>query len=143
MQNGGPRVTAKKKEQLWFGYIEAGERSSPVVRDASIETGKSSTIYLYNAVKGRILEYQRDIVEPKLRELIDGETANIDELRKAYRRVRESFIPRAIARPKARPVKKKPPVEPDLPEFDDDEAWKPDDDEAPESFDEDDEDDGE
>ena len=81
---------AKKKQQLWFGYLEAGQRSSAVVRDGSIDTGRASTIYLYNLAKGKILEYQRDIVEPKLRELGKDDISR-DELDKAFRDARKKF----------------------------------------------------
>lgn len=65
----GMVVTAKPTGRLWFGFLEAGKSSSPVMRDAVFDTGNHETTYLFNLAKGRILEYRRDIVEQKLREL--------------------------------------------------------------------------
>lgn len=125
-RESGDKALAKKKKELWCGYLEAGERSSPVVRDGSIETGKASTIYLFNWAKGKILEYQRDIVEAKLRELSGSETTLVPELEDAYRRARTGFTPRGTARPKTARPKQTPPPEPDYGEMDDesdDAAW--------------------
>jgi hypothetical protein len=125
---------AKKKAKLWFGYLEAGERSSPVVRDGEIDTGRSSTIYLFNRSKGKILEYQRDIVEPKLRELDVGESDLIAELEDAYQTARAGFNPRGTSRPKTVRVRRPPPIEPEIPDLEDDDddedAWLPIDDET-------------
>ena len=72
---------AAKQSSLWFGFLEAGTKGSLVVRDHSIDTGSPTTIYLFNFEKGRILEYRRDIAEPKLRELTDDEHERLKELR--------------------------------------------------------------
>lgn len=118
---------APKKKKMWFGFLEAGTKGSPVVRDATLETGDPKTVYLFNFMKGRILEYRRDIVEVKLRELATEELAMIPELRKAYKIVRESFQPRP-AKPKQAVYRAKPaPKEDDFPEFDagdDDDAFE-------------------
>ena len=53
----------KRKTPLWLGYLEAGKSASPVVRDSSLDTGNPATIYLFNLMRGRILEYRKDIVE--------------------------------------------------------------------------------
>ncbi|HSN56161.1 MAG TPA: hypothetical protein VLT32_15930 [Candidatus Sulfomarinibacteraceae bacterium] len=45
-----------KKAKLWFGFLEAGSKGSPVVREDGMETGNRDTIYLYNFLKGKILE---------------------------------------------------------------------------------------
>jgi hypothetical protein len=125
---------AKKKAKLWFGYLEAGDRSSPVVRDDSIDTGRSSTVYLFNSTKGRILEYRRDIVEPKLRELDESETEMISELEDGYRDARTGFSPRGSSRPRPSPIRRAKPVEPELPDVDEPEdSWQPSDDEAGDS----------
>ncbi len=64
---------ATKQETLWFGYLEAGKKSGPVVRDVTLGTGTETTFYLFSLNRGAILEYRRDIAEPKLRELTEEE----------------------------------------------------------------------
>jgi hypothetical protein len=95
---------AAKRNSLWFGYLEAKEKGSPVVRDMSMDTGMTSTIYLFNLKKGQILEYRRDIVEPKLR--------------KAFEKARNGVTPRASRRPPSPPRRPRPEPEPELPEVD-------------------------
>lgn len=116
-RNGKVSV-AKKKQRLWFGFLEAGTRSSAVVRDDSLDTGRAWTIYLFNLAKGRILEYHREIVEPKLRPLDAGESDLVGELSAAYREARESFVPRATVQQKTVRQPRKRPVELELPDFD-------------------------
>jgi hypothetical protein len=79
------------KNDVWYGYLEAGEKSSPVVRDMSLETKSTGTVYLYNHTRGGILEYSREIVEPKLREL-NSEDIPLNELRSAFRAARKAFL---------------------------------------------------
>ncbi len=82
------------ENHLWFGYLEAGEKSSPVVMDNRLSTGQSDTIYVYNHRRGAILEYKREIAESKLRELKADEKGLTGELNTAYRKVRNGFTPR-------------------------------------------------
>jgi hypothetical protein len=113
-----------KQGSLWFGFLEAGKKGSPVVRDETLDTNTNSTIYLFNYNKGRILEYRRDIAEPKLRELREDETDTEKSLREAYEKARHSFTPRAARRPPAPPRQPRKPPEPEEePDFDiDDDA---------------------
>lgn len=94
---------------LWFGFLEAGDKSSPVVRDSRISTDNASTFYLFNHKRGEIIEYKAAIAEPKLRELKGDEQELIAELRNAYRKARNSFTPRgsrvANVPEKGRPAK--------------------------------------
>lgn len=90
--------SSKQKGPLWYGYLEAGAKSSPVVRDERLDTGNGKTLFLFNLARGQILEYTRDIVEPKLRELKSGEVS-IDELSGAYGEARRTF-----KNPNARPL---------------------------------------
>lgn len=78
----------------WFGYMEAGEKSSPVLRDSRIDTGNPETLYLFNLKRNEILEYRRDIIEPKLRELNTEEQASCGELKTTYVEARSRFTPR-------------------------------------------------
>jgi len=82
------------KNRLWFGFMEAGAKSSPVVIDNRLDTGKEATVYIFNQGRGEILEYRRDIVEPKLRELNDGEQKLLAELEAAFKKARNGFNPR-------------------------------------------------
>ncbi|WP_127475624.1 hypothetical protein [Sulfurivermis fontis] len=79
---------------LWYGYLEAGERSSPVAMDSRLNTGDPTTVYVFNLQRGEILEYKRAIVEPKLRELKASEKELETELKNAYRKARNGFTPR-------------------------------------------------
>ena len=54
---------AASSETLWFGYLEAGKKSTFVVRDVTLGTAMPETLYLFNFDRGKILEYRRDIVE--------------------------------------------------------------------------------
>ena len=117
---------AAKRSSLWFGYLEAGAKGSPVVRDTLMDTGITGTVYLFNLAKGRILEYRRDIVEPKLRELNETERETLKELRKAFDKAREGFTPRATLRPPRR--RPKPEPEPEIPHFEADDDAPTDDD---------------
>lgn len=114
----------KRNKALWFGFLDAGERSSPVVRDPNIDTGNRQTIYLYNHSRGRILEYRKDIVELKLRELTPDEQTLVRELRNSFRAVRTDFTPRGIGRAASSPIRRAP-KQPEFEheDFDDDKIW--------------------
>ena len=90
--------SSKVKNSLWYGYLEAGNRSSPVIRDERLDTGSEKTVFLFNLARREILEYSRDIVEPKLRELKSGEAKMIKDLDAAYAEARRNFKDRR-ARP--------------------------------------------
>jgi hypothetical protein len=79
-------------DTIWYGFLEAGGKSSPVVRDLSLETANPKTVYLYNLARGIFLEYAREIVEPKLRELKSDDIPR-DELDKAFQAARQAFHP--------------------------------------------------
>lgn len=83
--------SSKNKGPLWYGYLEAGEKSTPVIRDERLDTGNRKTLFLFNLVRGQILEYTREIVEPKLRELKPNEAGKVDELNAAYGEARRTF----------------------------------------------------
>jgi hypothetical protein len=111
----------RERRSLWFGFLEAGDKCSPVVRDGALETGSPETIYLFNLKKGRILEYRRDIVEPKLRELSAEELAMVTELQEAFERARTGFTPRAARRTASPPRQRIKLPEVEIPDFDPDE----------------------
>ena len=83
--------TSKSKASLWYGYLNAGARSSAVLRDARLDTGNPKTLYLFNLVRGEILEYAREVVEKKLRELKPAESGCIAKLDAGYKKVRRNF----------------------------------------------------
>jgi hypothetical protein len=118
---------ATRRSKVWCGFLEAGAKASAVVRDDTLDTGNPMTIYLFNCTKRRILEYRRDIVERKLRELTDAE----DELRSAMLRdfeaARNSFTPRGGIRRqrRARKVKLKTEADSVVDDFGDDEGFLP------------------
>ena len=82
---------SKSKASLWYGYLNAGARSSPVLRDARLDTGNPKTLYLFNLVRGEILEYAREIVEQKLRELKPAESGFVADLDAGYKKARRNF----------------------------------------------------
>ncbi len=98
---------AARRSTLWCGFLEAGEKGSPVVRDQSLDTGNPATVYLFNFIRGRILEYRRDIVEPKLRELRPDELAMVHSMRSAFETARAEFQPRSGFRPTSLPRRRK------------------------------------
>lgn len=105
------------KNDIWYGYLEAGAQSSPVVRDMALETKSRKTVYLYNHARGRFLEYSLEIVEPKLRELKDGEVS-IKELDGAFKTARKAFASGKATKKwsdDAPPVSAADNEEPDLP----------------------------
>ena len=107
-------------KDIWYGVLEAGEKTSPVVRDASLEAAQNK-IYLYNHVRNEFVEYAQAIVEPKLRELAAGDISS-KELEKAFKAARQAFlsarkIPAVSDKKAAAPPVKKNNVE-DEPEFD-------------------------
>ena len=79
-------------EDIWYGVLEAGEKTSPVVRDASLVAGDAKRAWLYNHVKNKFVEYSLEIVAPKLRDLADGDLS-VDELDMAFKAAREEFGP--------------------------------------------------
>jgi hypothetical protein len=83
--------TAKKSSPVWYGFLQAGDRSSPVIRDDRLDTGNHKTMYLFNLSRNSILEYSREVVEPKLRELKADESTTISELDAAYKKIRRGF----------------------------------------------------
>lgn len=99
---------------LWFGYLDAGEKSSPVVMDARLNTANPNTLYLFNLTRGEIIEYRRDIIEPKLRPLDVSDNHDEKALKSAYTQVRGAFTPRGgkivniPEKTSAKPAAKKP-----------------------------------
>ena len=87
---------AMNEKKLWYGYLEAGNKSTPVVLDQRLETGNPDTIYLFNLKKKEVLEYKRAIVEPKLRELKPKEAGLVDELKAVFGEVKRTFKPRDL-----------------------------------------------
>ncbi|AKH21316.1 hypothetical protein [Sedimenticola thiotaurini] len=86
------------KTNYWHGYLEAGKKSSPVLRDPSLETGNANTVYLYSLNRDKILEFQAAIVEKKLRDLGEHESDLISSLNAGYKKAKKEFTPRASMR---------------------------------------------
>jgi hypothetical protein len=83
-----------RNTKIWYGYLEAGEKGSHVAMDPMMDTGKPKTVYVFNLKRDQILEYSREIVEPKLRELNESEFDMLAELKKAFNKARKDFTPR-------------------------------------------------
>jgi hypothetical protein len=83
-------------KNLWFGFLDAGKKSSAVLIDDRLSTGTAKTVYAFNLARGQILEYDRTIIEPRLRELTAEEKGVMDELKGAYGKALQEFRPRGI-----------------------------------------------
>ncbi len=83
--------------QIQCKYLEAGAKSSAVVYDPGLSTSNDQTIYLYHQQRNQIIEYRRDIVEPKLRELSGDESQVTIALQQAYQKAKAGFSPRGAA----------------------------------------------
>jgi hypothetical protein len=98
-------------KDIWYGMLEAGEKSSPVVRDATLDASQGK-VWLYNHLRNEFVEYAKAIVEPKLREL-NTEDIPQRELDEAFRAARGAFSSSgkvsawSETKPAAPPVKKK------------------------------------
>ncbi len=79
------------KKAVWYGILQAGKKTSPVVLDTRLKTKSPKTMYLYNHVQGKFLEYSREIVEPKLKEL-NPDDELLTELKNAYKAARKIFV---------------------------------------------------
>ena len=86
-----------KKSKIWYGYMEAGAKSSPVLMDPKLDTGDSKTLYIFNFSRNQIIEYQRSLIEPKLRELNGNESDMAEQLKKAFNKAVKDFTPRRSA----------------------------------------------
>lgn len=82
------------EKDCWYGYLEAGPKSSLVVMDPSLSTGNTKTLYLFNLERQRILEYSRTVVDAKLRALRPDERPLVAGLQAAYAQAKSGFSPR-------------------------------------------------
>ena len=103
--------TSKSKSSFWHGYLMAGARSSPVLRDRYLETGNTKTIYMFNLKRGEIIEYTLEIVEKKLRDLKPDESRYITELDAGYKKAHRSFKGRVNRKSSVTVAEIKPPRE--------------------------------
>jgi len=114
------------KNAYWYGYLEAGNKSSAVLRDPSLESGSKRTMLLFNLVRNEVIEYTKEIVEPKLRELTAAESELAKALDGAYDSARQRF---ASARKTLSNIPEKGPARRDSDDSDSDEYEEFEDDE--------------
>jgi len=131
--------------QLQFKYLDAGAKSSIVVIDSDLSTSNDQTLYLFHRQRNQIIEYRRDIVEAKLRELTAEEQKMAKELQQAYQQARAQFTPRGAAAqliPESAPPAKPSPARDTMDDSDDsdDDIGLIDDDDLMDDEDEEDED---
>ena len=79
---------------IWYGYLDAGEKSTPIVMDRRLITGNPQTIYLYNFSRQEFVEYNRTVVEPKLRALRKDENSVLVDLKSGFSEAKKAFKPR-------------------------------------------------
>ena len=77
-------------KDIWYGVLDAGEKTSPVVRDATLDASQGK-VWLYNHVRNQFIEYARAIAEPKLRELTADDIPQ-KELDEAFKAARQAFL---------------------------------------------------
>lgn len=122
------------KQKLWYGFLEAGSKSSPVVLDHTMDTGETNSVFIYNHNRQEILKYVRELVEPKLRELTATEKELESALKKGFSEavktlkypLAKTFVSPAKAKPS--PATSTPKEEPEV-EISvlDDDIWEDDD----------------
>jgi ribosomal protein L10 len=98
-------------KNLWFGFLDAGKKSTAVLIDDRLSTGTPKTVYVFNLARGQILEYDRAIIESKLRELTAEEKGHMEQLKGAYGKALQEFRPRGVGLNKlleAQPAKRAP-----------------------------------
>ncbi|MDH5257081.1 MAG: hypothetical protein OEX07_03705 [Gammaproteobacteria bacterium] len=79
-------------QKLWFGFLEAGVKSSPVVRSSKIDPGRPDNMYLYNLNADAILLYKTSIVESKLRDLSPAEEKEfMSKLESGFKKASKDF----------------------------------------------------
>ncbi len=95
--------------EIKFAYLEANDQSTPVAWHTGVDAGDRNYVYIYNAKRGEILKYRREIVEPKLRELSGDETSLIPELTKAFntavKQIQRHSSEQDLHSPKRKPAK--------------------------------------
>ena len=123
------------KQKLWYGFLEAGKKSSPVIIDHSMDTGEKNSVFIYNHNRQEILKYVRELAEPKLRELTAKEKELEASLKKGFTESLKTF-----KKPESKildsPAKSKPSSKVDTPKEEpeveisglDDDIWEDDDD---------------
>lgn len=79
-------------KHYWYGYLQAGHKSSAVLRDERL--ADHDNLYLYNLERDAIVEYKRAIIEPKLRPLTEEEQTLKKALKAGYAKAYKGFTPR-------------------------------------------------
>jgi hypothetical protein len=123
------------KQKLWYGFLEAGKKSSPVIIDHSMNTGEKNSVFIYNHNRQEILKYVRELAEPKLRELTAKEKELEASLKKGFAESLKTFN-NPVSKLFDTPVKSKPSPKVDTPKEEpeveisglDDDIWEDDDD---------------
>jgi hypothetical protein len=77
------------EKDIWYGVLDAGEKTSPVVRDATLDASEGK-VWLYNHIRNQFIEYAKTIVEPKLRALTAKDIPE-KELDEAFKAARQLF----------------------------------------------------
>lgn len=75
----------KSNNVFWFGYLDSPKGKTLVVRNSLVDAENKKSIFLYNTQRDALVEYSREIIEPKLVLANEGEY-EADKLEKAYKR---------------------------------------------------------
>jgi hypothetical protein len=82
-----------KNKHLWVGYLTLPDKKKTLVAsDDRVETGKSSTIFLYNQERDQLVEYNREIIEAKLKDAPE-EDYDAKKMADAYKKALRTKLP--------------------------------------------------
>lgn len=56
-----------KDKHLWVGYLTLSNKKVLVASDARVDSANSKNMLLYNQERDEIVEYSREIIQPKLK----------------------------------------------------------------------------
>ena len=84
----------KRKSGTWWGMLESSKKGdSVVVWDAVLPRASTGKVFLFNTLKGSLVEYVEDIVQPKLRELTAAESRDAHHrYDQAWNEIRAQFV---------------------------------------------------
>jgi hypothetical protein len=82
-----------KNQNLWVGYLTMPDKKKTLVAsDNRVETGKSSTIFLYNQERDQIVEYNREIIKAKLKDAPEADY-DAENMAEAYKKALNTKLP--------------------------------------------------
>ena len=82
-----------KNKHLWVGYLTLPDKKKTLVAsDERVETGKPKTIFLYNLERDQIVEYGREIIQPKLKNAPEADY-DVAKMTTSYKKALKRKLP--------------------------------------------------